>query len=255
MVSSLAFSPDGRTLISTSYDQTIRLWELNTGKERHQLRVDRGWPRTVVLAPDGRTLYSSGDDSTLLVWNIHDLASHGLPPAVKLTANQERALWTDLQSRDARQAFRAESALIAVPEKAVDLLREHLRPATGPDAKRLDRLLADLDSDSFAVRVKAEAELEALGELAETALRKALEGQPSLEVRRRVEGLLKKLEGMITDPKKLRVLRALEVLEQIGTPEAIRVLKTMTQGADEALVSREAKASLQRLARRSPTKR
>lgn len=254
LVSSLAFTADGRTLISTSYDQTVRLWELTTGKERHQFQVDRGWPRTVVLDPDCRTLYTSGDDSTLLVWNIHEPATNGPHPAGKLTANRRRALWNDLRSLDARRAFRAESALVAVPEQGVALLGERLRPVAGPDAKRLGRLLADLDSESFAVRVKAEAELEALGDLAETALRKALKGKPSLEVRRRVDGLLKKLEGTIADPEKLRVLRALEVLERIGTPEAGRVLKTVSEGADESRFTRGAKESLQRLDRRSPTK-
>ena len=134
------------------------------------------------------------------------------------------------------------------------LLRELLLPAVAPDATRVGRLLADLDSGDFAVRVKATAELEALGDLAEPALRRALEGHPSLEVRRRVERLLSKLEGTITDPEKLRVLRALEVLEQIGTPEAGRVLKTIAGGADEALVTRQAKESVRRLARRSETK-
>jgi RNA polymerase sigma factor (sigma-70 family) len=254
LVGSLALTPDGRTLISTSYDQTIRLWELATSKERRRFRVDRGWPRAVVLAPDRRTLYSSGEDSTLLVWDIYYPPANGLPQAAKLTADQERALWTDLQSMDARQAFRAESALLAAPEQAVALLRERLRPTVRPDAQRLDRLLADLDSSEFAVRAKATAELEALGDLAEATLRKALEGQPSVEVRRRVEGLLKKVGGTIPDPETLRTLRALEVLEQIGTPEAARVLKTMTGGADEALVTREAKESVRRLAGQSQPK-
>jgi len=246
LISSLAFTADGRTLISTSYDRTIRLWELATGKERRQFRVDRGWPRTVVIAPDSRTLYTSGDDSTLLVWNIYNSASQ------KLTSGQERALWADLQSTDAGQAFRAESVLLAVPEQAVSLLRGRLRPAVRPDPKKLDRLLADLDSSEFAVRQKAEAELDSLGDLAKAALRKALEHPPSPEVRLRVKGLLKKFEGAVADPEKLRSLRAMEVLEQIATPAAREVLKILADGAEEALVTREAKASLQRLARRSP---
>ena len=51
------------------------------------------------------------------------------------------------------------------------------------------RLIADLDSDVFDVREKAAKEWK-LGAAAEPALRKALEGRPSAEVRRRVEGLL-----------------------------------------------------------------
>ncbi len=136
----------------------------------------------------------------------------------------------------------------------MSLLREHLRPAVRPDPKKFDRLLTNLDSNDFAVRQKAETELDALGDLAEAALRKALEHPPSPEVRLRVRGLLKKFDSMVADPEKLRSLRAIEVLEQIGTPAAREVLKSLADGAEEALVTREARASLQRLARRSPRK-
>jgi hypothetical protein len=59
--------------------------------------------------------------------------------------------------------------------------------------KQVDRLLADLDSDRFAVRQQAEAELEKMGWMVEPALCKALESKPSLEMRRRIETVLAKL--------------------------------------------------------------
>ncbi len=48
----------------------------------------------------------------------------------------------------------------------------------------------------------------------------------------------------------LRQLRAIEVLECIGTAEARRVLEAISQGATEARLTQEAQAALQRLARR-----
>jgi hypothetical protein len=103
-------------------------------------------------------------------------------------------------------------------------------------------------------REQAIRELERLGELAEPALRKALEGQPSLEVRRRVEGLLQKLDGPVTLPQHLRSLRAIEVLEHIGTPAAQQVLAQLAKGATAAHLTREAQAAVARLEGRRKTK-
>jgi len=45
-------------------------------------------------------------------------------------------------------------------------------------------------------------------------------------------------------------LRAIEVLEHIGTPDARRCLRTMAQGATDARPTRDAKAALRRLMKR-----
>jgi truncated hemoglobin YjbI len=69
-------------------------------------------------------------------------------------------------------------------------------------------------------------------------------------VRRRLESLLDSVEGP-GEAEWLRDVRALEVLEHIGTPEARQVLKVLAEGAPEARLTQEAKASLERLARRT----
>ena len=124
-----------------------------------------------------------------------------------------------------------------------------MRPAASGDSKRIAGLLAQLDSDEFAVREKATQALLALGEQAESALRTALAGNSSLEVRRRVEMILEQLEPS-KSLARLRALRAVEVLEHIGTPEAREVLEKLANGAPEARLTQEAKASLGRLAKR-----
>src|SRR5262249_11604410 len=110
-------------------------------------------------------------------------------------------------------------------------------------------LIADLDSDRFAVRQKATEELERLEELAAPALRQALEGKPSLEAGRRIRALLERVRT-IPPRESLRGLRAIETLECIGTPDAQQVLKSLAQGTPEARLTQEAKAALQRLAKR-----
>jgi hypothetical protein len=114
-------------------------------------------------------------------------------------------------------------------------------------------LLTDLDSDQFEVRGRARQELEKLGELAEPALRKALADSASAEVRRTAEQLLERLEGARFNPpaEELRSLRAVQALEQIGTREAREVLRALAGGAPETRLTREAKASMERLAKQS----
>src|SRR5260370_34270737 len=121
------------------------------------------------------------------------------------------------------------------------------------DQNRLAKLVANLDSKEFAVREAAEKELENLGELAAPVCRKAMEGKPSAEVRRRLGVLIEKQAKaeLNLPPDRLRAVRVVEILELIGTTKARDVLTQLAQGADEASLTQEAKASLDRLSKRS----
>jgi hypothetical protein len=63
------------------------------------------------------------------------------------------------------------------------------------------------------------------------------------------QSLLARLAEPLTDRDKLRGLRAVEVLELLGTPEAAEILHALAGGADGAYVTREAKAALKRMNR------
>jgi HEAT repeat protein len=141
--------------------------------------------------------------------------------------------------------------LLALPAgDAVALLGKRLQALDGPSPGRIERLLKDLDNDDFAVREKATAALAALGKAAEPRLREVLRGKPSAEVHRRVEELLDKLDGVkgsLPAAQDLAVIRAVEVLERVGTPEARAVLEKLSRGAEEDRRTLEAKAALRRL--------
>src|SRR5262249_58814508 len=134
--------------------------------------------------------------------------------------------------------------------EGVKPLNARFVPADGPTARTLAKLIANLDDDRFDVREAATQELRRLGSAAEPALRKALEGKPSAEARRRIGGLLE-IRGEEKIPaEQLRALRAIAVLERIGSPAAKEVLEALAKGAPGAKLTQEAKASLERLARR-----
>ena len=46
-VSSISFSPDGKTLASASLDSTIGLWDVMTGERRHTLRGHISWVHSI----------------------------------------------------------------------------------------------------------------------------------------------------------------------------------------------------------------
>ena len=69
-VYSVAFSPDGKTLASGSRDQTIKLWDVQTGKERATLKGHTDPVPSVAYSPDGKTLASGSEDKTIKLWHV-----------------------------------------------------------------------------------------------------------------------------------------------------------------------------------------
>ncbi|BBD65423.1 WD-40 repeat-containing protein [Nostoc commune NIES-4072] len=69
-VNSVSFSADGKTLASGSYDNTIKLWNLETGKEIRTLKGHDGYVTNVSFSADGKTLASGSWDNTIKLWNL-----------------------------------------------------------------------------------------------------------------------------------------------------------------------------------------
>ncbi|MGH7227479.1 MAG: hypothetical protein ACRELF_30065, partial [Gemmataceae bacterium] len=130
--------------------------------------------------------------------------------------------------------------------QAIPFLKDRLRPAAA-DGKHIKELLADLDSDAFEKREAATRELTRLHYRADPMLRRALQDKPSLEMRRRIEAILAK--PRLPSAEDLRNMRAIAVLERIGTVEARRILEKLAAGAASP-EARAAQVALQRLNRR-----
>ena len=68
----VAFSPDSRTLATGGEEYTVKIWEVQTGRELATLRGHGGDVYTVAFSPDGRWVASAGEDSTVKVWDAHN---------------------------------------------------------------------------------------------------------------------------------------------------------------------------------------
>jgi RNA polymerase sigma factor (sigma-70 family) len=250
----LAFSPDGRTLLTASWQggAPLRLWDVATGKERARFVGHQGTAFGVSFSRDGRTAISGGGDSTVLIWDVTGRMEGGRLAALDLSPAELRAAWADLAD-DGAKAHRAVWKLVAA-KQAVPLLRERLKPAAAADRKRIERLLKELDDDAFTTREKASEELRAMGSAIVPALKKASEASPSAEVRVRARRLLEVLDGKGAREQALRQARGVEVLEHIGDADARRLLQALAGGAADAPLTAEAKSALRRLAsaRRAP---
>lgn len=163
----------------------------------------------------------------------------------------DAVLWDELGTTDLVKAERAIASLAANPERAIPFLQKRMRPVPIPDAHRLAGWLADLESDQYTTRQQASEELESLDDAVEPVLLAALKKRPPLESRRRIRWLLGRLraERLSPPPERLRSMRAVEVLERIGTLEACRFLALLARGAPEAALTIEAKCALERLSR------
>lgn len=69
-VLSVAISPDGKTIVSSGGDRTIKLWNFATGKQISSLNAYSQQVNVVAISPDGKTLVSGSDDNTIKIWNL-----------------------------------------------------------------------------------------------------------------------------------------------------------------------------------------
>jgi WD40 repeat protein len=247
---SLAFSPDGRTIALGGDDAIVWFVDVATGKVIFHRPGHRAKISALAFAPDGKTLVSGSWDTTALIWDTADLTRNRLK-AVKVTPKHLEELWSTLARDDAAKAHQALWTMIAGAEKTVPFLRKRLEKIPSVITPELAKLFADLDSRDFKTREKAAAELTNMGKKAEPAMRQTLTMKIPLEVQIRLDRLLKKIAGPFPPltSEQIRVVRALEVLEQIGSPQASQVVQMVADHAPETILREHARAALERMKR------
>jgi hypothetical protein len=197
----------------------------------------------LTFSPDGRFLAAGLQDSTILVWDVGQLRK---PEAAALTKRELDQKWADLADEDAGKAQRAIGSLILAPKQTVPFLHDRVKPVAVADKAKIQQWIAELDSEKFPVRQAAVKALEKIGAQVQVPIRNALQANVTLETRRRLEQVLNAVLD-VPGRETARALRAIMVLERIGSPEARNLLETLARGAPGARKSEEAKTSLERL--------
>jgi WD40 repeat protein len=243
---SVAFSPSGRLLALGGKDGKIQIWDAATGRSIAELAGHAGPVECLAFAPDGNMLASGGADTTGLLWDMKRLQPKAVLAAKKLTAPELQTAWAALAAGDSGKAMAGICDLAADPNQVVPFIKTNVKTPPALDAKQVEKLIADLDSAEYKVRQSANAELAKLGAQVVPYLTRALAAKPALEVEKRLEALRDQLTSTVLTGDALQGVRAIEVLELIGTPEARQVLQTFADGPEGTVTRNAARAALAR---------
>lgn len=242
-----AFSPDGKLLVvgaSGMYGR-VEVWELATRGLARTLSTGYGGTSRLCLFPDGLKAASAGAEEAVTVWDLTFRAGRPAPKPSELLAAV-----ADLSDPKADVGVPAARLLASAGDAGAAQLALALRDSQAND-KKLKEYVADLGSDTFRVREAASAALVAQGVRALAAVHAATRSDDP-EIRSRAREVMGRLNakgfyppdnGLIAD--KMRLFRAVQALELIGTPAARQVLADIA--ATDGRPADEAKAALKRL--------
>jgi hypothetical protein len=139
--------------------------------------------------------------------------------------------------------------MASAPEASVTFLQKALRPVAPRSVRRVSRLVRDLDNDEFLPREAAIKELAVIGDSFRPTLYEGLAPPRSLESYRNLERVLQRLEGKVPPAPRLQTYRAVEFLEYLATPSAIKLLEHLGNGAAGASLTEDSRKALQRIRR------
>lgn len=242
----IAFSPDGKLLAAADANREIYVWELATGDKIRTFTGHQKAVTSIAFSPHGKTLLSGSEDATMLLWDVGGAG----PANVLLTPGQLGGYWDALADSDADIAAAATKALLSAPRQTVDLFDQRLTPGEVNHVNDLPKLIAGLSGDDVEANLRSAVGLKAFGVKASPALFKALGGKPPLEVRRRIEDVLESIGEFPIPPQTLRRTRAIQLLEQIGSQDAEKILRKLAETKPPTTASLDAEAALKRLKQR-----
>jgi|GEM_PF-7105509 len=244
-VTSLALSSDGKRLGVGSAIGSVTVYDLTTGEILAPFGGHAGPVTGLVFTADGKRLISTSQDGTALVWSVPE---HAIPlgPATNPVITSDEA-YQLLGSTDPAQAQRGLDYFYRHPAEAVKQASTRMPAPTATPASKLAQLVADLANDDFPTREAAVKALEKIGGEAGALLKEVMGKSESAEARKLAGELLGKIEAPASRPDDLRILRVVEAMEHLRTPEARQLLEKWATGPAGHRLTVEATAALERL--------
>jgi RNA polymerase sigma factor (sigma-70 family) len=241
-VGQVAFSTDGRTLAYVT-GWGVHVLDLANGEKVAEYEAPdincESMEGTLAFSPDARLLATGQSDGSILIWKAPPLA------AAKLTEKEAATLWNGLGAAEPKKALLEMDQLVRSPDAAIAVLAREFKAAP---AAEMARLIGELDSPKFATRDQATRRLRELGMGAAPALRKALQGA-SPEMERGINQLLDALgdsKNLPVTGETLRAVRAVAILERIGTARAKALLQEWAESPHALRLTIEARLALEK---------
>jgi roadblock/LC7 domain-containing protein len=261
----LAGSRDCRMLLVGNGDGELDLYDTTTFGVFHSFtasapeyapgvdklpRTEAGKIQAVAISTDGRFVAAGGSDGRARLWRVFDLLYETKPHFDKLPADELERLWRDLGGNEPVAVYKAVALLAEFPGQVLPYFRERVGPLEKIRPADVAKWIGQLDDDDFDTREKATENLQHAAPVAEPQLRQALAGgKLSADVRKRVEQLLEPLDRASLHPDRLRDLRMVQVLEQIGTRESRELLTKLAGSPVKTFLAEEAARAVERAKR------
>jgi hypothetical protein len=171
------------------------------------------------------------------------------PPAAQIDEATLETLWNDLNTDNDLRLQRIQQAFKAAPKPAVELFRKKIPPISKELAAKVEQWMVNLDDQVFTVRDQAMKDLKDVVHTFGPLIKTRQEKEPAGEIRNRLTFLLKQTAGEPLPASLVRELRALAILEQIATAEAVQLLTDLANGAPQARLTNEARDANERVGR------
>ena len=98
-IQSIAFGPDTKWIATGSYDGTIKIWDVEEGRELRALTGHSGAVKAITISPDGQRLASTAADKTVRIWNISSggeeakIATSDFAETLSFRSNGSQIVW------------------------------------------------------------------------------------------------------------------------------------------------------------------